>query len=350
VAAAPPRERLRISPRSALLAVALAAAATALLRLVAAAQRPIGWILVAATLAGLLHPVVARLDRVIPHGVAVLLVLGVIAGIAIGVGYGVVDEIQRETEQLQEEAPRQARRLERSPRFGEAAREFRLAERTQRVVDDIPERLRGGSTAEALQAAATRGVAFLATGVLTVFMLLHGPHLASAALDQVPGEQRRRHVRAVATRAYERAFGYARGRLALAFMAGLFAYGLALWAEVPGDAPLALWVGLWDLVPVVGMAVGALPIVVLAGISSATEAVVLGGLVVVYQLTEALVVQPRLEARTMRLGPFLTLAAALVGLEYSGVAGALLFVLATAMAVAVASELAQRGGEEAPSR
>jgi len=310
------------------------------LAMVAAAQRVIGWMLVAGTLAGLLHPLVGALERRVPRGVAVLVVMGGVVAAAAGIGYGLVDDIRVETRRLQAAAPARAQELERSERFGEVARDLELADRTRRFLDRLPERLRGGTPAEALRAAATRGVAFLATGVLTVFLLLHGPGLARAAARQIPDQARRAQLQTLGIDVYRRAFGYARSNLAMALAAGLFAYAVARAAEVPGPAPLGVWVGLWDLVPLAGAAVGALPIVALAAATSGERALVVGLVFVAYQLVENLAVQRRVEAGTLRVGPFLTLLAGLVGLELSGVAGALLCVLAVTIATAAASILA----------
>ncbi|MDQ4132245.1 MAG: AI-2E family transporter [Actinomycetota bacterium] len=349
------RRRLRISPRSAVLAVVLLGATSGLLVMVAAAQRVIGWMLVAATLAGLLHPLVRVLERRLPRGVAVLVVMGGLVATAAAVGYDLVDDIRSETRRLQAAAPARAGELERSERFGELARDLNLADRTRRFLDQLPERLRGGTPAEALRAAATRGVAFLATGVLTVFLLLHGPGLARAAIRQVPDPARRERLELIGIDVYRRAFGYARSNLGMALAAGLFAYAVARAAEVPGPAPLGVWVGLWDLVPLAGAAVGALPIVVLAAATSGERALVVALVFVAYQLMENLLVQRRVEAGTLRVGPFLTLFSGLVGLELSGVAGALLCVLAVTVAVAVAvavapAEAESRRGNEQPRR
>lgn len=310
-----------------------------LLAMVAAAQRVIGWMLVAGTLAGLLHPLVAALERRIPRGVAVLVVMGGLVAATAGVGYGLVDDIGDETRRLQSAAPARAQDLERSERFGEVARDLELADRTRRFLDQLPERLRGGTPAEALRAAATRGVAFLATGVLTVFLLLHGPRLARGAVRQVRDDARRERLETLGVDVYRRAFGYAGSNLAMALAAGLFAYAVARAAEVPGPAPLGVWVGLWDLVPLAGATIGALPIVALAAATSGERALVVALVFVAYQLLENLAVQRRVEAGTVRVGPFLTLLAGLVGLELSGVAGALLCVLAVTIAVAVAVAL-----------
>lgn len=334
-----PRERLRISPRSAILAVGVVGATLGLLAVVAAAQRVIGWLLVAATVAGLLHPLVSLLARHMPRAVATaLVVVGLLATLG-AVAYGLVDDVSRETRRLQQAGPERAAALERSDRFGKLARDIHLTERTDRFLQELPERLRGGTTAEALRAAATRGVAFLATGVLTIFFLQHGPRLARSARDQLRDEARRRRLDEVAVAVYHRSFGYAGASLAMSLAAGLAAFAAARIAHVPGPAALGVWVGLWDLVPLAGALVGAVPIIVLGGAVSGTRAIWLAVAFIAYQLVENLLVQRSVERTTVRVGPFITLTAGLVGLELSGVAGALLAVLAATMVVSTADEL-----------
>ena len=343
-----PRERLRLSPRSAALSVAMLGATLALLAVVAAAQRVIGWILVAGTLAGLLHPLVSLLARRVPRALATAAVMLTLVGTLGAVGYGLVDDVQRETRRLQEAGPERARELERSERFGDVARDLRLSERTDRFLRGLPQRLRGGTTAEALQAAATRGVAFLATAVLTIFFLQHGPRLARSARDQLRDPARRLQADALGVTVYRRAFGYATSSLVMSLAAGLAAYLAARVADVPGPAALGVWVGLWDLVPLAGALIGALPIVVLAAASSGERAVALIVVFLAYQTVENVLVQRSVERSTVRVGPFVTIAAGLVGLELSGVAGALLAVLAATIAITAADELSRSQLKEPP--
>jgi len=310
------------------------------LAVAAASRRVIGWILVAATFAGLLHPIVSWLQRRMRRGLAVLLVMVVLVGTAGVVIYAMVDDVRAQTERLQEVAPQRAEEIERSDRFGGLARDLRLSERSRRFLDDLPERLRGGTAADAIRAAATRGVAFLATAVLTIFFLQHGPRIAAAAVRQLSDPHRRERLQAMAPVVYARAFGYAASSLTMALAAGLFAFAAARAAGVPGPAALGIWVGLWDLVPIGGALVGAIPIVGLAAVSSATDATWLAVLFVAYQLAENVLVERTVEAQTVHVGPFLTLAAGLVGLELAGVPGALLSVLAAAIAIAVVDEVA----------
>src|SRR5512144_1645956 len=90
-------ERLRITPSSAVRAVAMLGATLVVLRVLAASTRVLGWMLAAAAIAALLHPIVERLTRRMPHGLAVIVVVLAVLGSAGAVGYSVVDTIVRET-------------------------------------------------------------------------------------------------------------------------------------------------------------------------------------------------------------------------------------------------------------
>lgn len=341
MAAPPATERLRITPRSAVVAVSLFGLTLTLLGLVAASRRVLGWVVAAAAMAGLLHPIVSRFGRRLPRGLAVAIVVPVVLT-TIGVAaFRVVDDVRTQTDRLRTAVPAAARRLEQDDgRFAELAGEAQLSERTRRFVDEVPERLRGGTPAQALRSAATRGVAYLATGVLTIFFLLHGPRLAAGAAGQVADPASRARLERVADAAFIRGFGYARGTIAVALLAGAFGYVVASAADVPGAAPLGLWMALWDAVPYFGAVLGALPIVLLGGVGDPVQGLVLGLVFVAYELFETFLLQRRLERRTLRVGPFLTVAGAFAGLEMYGLGGALLAVLAIALALAALEELA----------
>src|SRR5262245_37694185 len=159
---------LRLTPRSIIRGVLMFGATIAVLGVIGASTRVIGWMLTAIVLAGIFHPIVSVLDRRLPRGVALAVVLlGSIAVVG-GIAYAVVDEVVDQIHELQAAVPDAARELEQSSRFGEMAREARLSDKAQQFVDQLPERLRGGNVNEALRSAATRGVAFLATTVLTI--------------------------------------------------------------------------------------------------------------------------------------------------------------------------------------
>lgn len=338
---------LRVSARSIVLAVTGLGATFLALRMAASAERVIGWIVAAAAVAFLLTPMVERLRRWMPRGLAVLVVALVVLGGAGLAGYGVGTSLVRQYEGAAEAAPRAAERLERSDRFGDVARDARLSERTREFVAAVPERLRGGDTAEAVRAAATRGVAFVTTGILTLFFLVHGPKLLRGGVNQLPpGVQER--VRQVGGRAASRASRYALLTLVQAGVAGVVGYGVARLLDVPGAAALGLWLGLWAVVPLVGSFVGALPIVAIAAAQEPWHGAVAAAFFVVYQVVEDLVSQRQIDRRTMRLGPFLTTLGGAAGLELYGLGGGLVLTLALALIAATLTEVAAlRQAEEA---
>ena len=323
-----------------MLAVATVAATLLALRVLESAGRIIGWLAMAAAIASLLSPAISALARKVPHGVAVAVVgIGTLVLIG-GVAYGLVEDVVQQMEVLQREAPRLAAEVEESGSFADAAREARLAERVEDLVDQIPARLRGGTAAEAVRSATTRGLAFLAVTVLTVFLVLHGPRLLDAGRRQIRNDSRRDLAARLTAAVETRAIGYARGSVGIAALSGMVAFGLARAADVPGPAPLALWVALWDLVPLLGTVLGALPIVALAAIESPAKGALLAVAFVGWEVIEALFLQRPLEQRTLRLGPFLTVAFGVMGVELYGIAGGLLAILAAAVMVAVFEEIA----------
>jgi len=315
----------------------------ATLAMLAASVRVIGWMLVAATFAGLLHPVVNGLERWMRRGLALLVVVIVSLGVAGFVGYHVAHDINTQLHELQRALPRAARSIEHSDRFGKSAREIHLAAKVRVFVNELPSRLRGGNTADALRAAATRGVSFLATGVLTIFLLIHGRRLLNGGANQLsPARQPR--VREVGTAMYERSWRYIAGSLGMAAMAGLLAYGVARTLDLPGASPLAVWMALVDIVPVLGIVLGGLPLVLLAAATSPAWETVLAALVLAaWQLFETLYLQPRVEERSIHLGPFISIAVGMIGLEVYGIGGALiLLVLAVVIGTLLDETLGKR--------
>jgi predicted PurR-regulated permease PerM len=337
-----------VRPRAVVLAVLTVTATLLALRILASAGRVIGWTAMASATAVVLSAAVRVLARRVPRGVAVALVAVLTLGAVALVAYGIVGDVVAQTRNLQRDAPRIAAELEESGRFAEAARQARLSERVREAVEAIPARLRGGSAADAARSAATRGLAFLAVGVLTVFFVIHGSRITTGALAQVRDPERRERLAKVGREIERRAFGYARGTIAMAVLAGAFAYAVARAASLPGPAPLALWVGLWDVVPLAGAAVGALPLVLLAAVLDPARGVLVALAFLAWQVAEFVLLQRPLERSTVRVGPFLTVAAGFAGIELYGIAGGLLAIVAAAVAVVVVEEVARPAGRVPP--
>lgn len=335
--AAPPdrRTQLSLSSRSIGLIVLTIAGVTALIAMTSASVRVLGWMAAAASIATLLDPLVTLLSKQMRRGVAVFITVLLTFSVVGGIAYLTVNDVVHEVRVLQRAAPERAKQLEESKRFGSAARAFRLADRTRATVKDIPQRLRGGSSADAIRSAGTRGVAYLATTVMTVFLILNGRKLATAAISQIPDEKRRARVDHALRAGVARGVSYTTGSLGMAAIAGITVSAVARIVDVPAPAPLGVWAALWDLVPVVGGVLGALPVVLLAAAANPTTgALVLAGFLL-YEVFEMTVLQKRLERSSVHVGPFLTLFITSVGLELYGIGGALFgfFALSISMGV-----------------
>ena len=325
--------RLSLSSRSIGLIVLTVASVALLIGVTRASVRVIGWMAAAATLAALIEPLVERLTRYMRRGVAVLVTLLVVLATVGGIAYLTINDVVHEVHVLQASAPRRAAALEKSQRFGSAARAFHHAEKTRSAVKEIPQRLRGGTSADALRSAGTRGVAYLATTVLTLFLIVNGRKLINAGIDQLP-EKHREDVRTAMHYGGRHGVRYTAGSLAMAATAGFVVAGVARLVHVPGAAPLGVWAALWDIVPLIGVVIGALPVAILAAATNPTTGIVVLVGFVAYEVVETIVVQRRIEKRSVHVGPFLTLVVGTAGLELYGLGGALisLFVLSVALA------------------
>ncbi len=329
--------RVRLSVRSALAIVFALGATVLLLEVLHNAERVIAWVLAAMTVAALVYPAIAWLAhfRFIPKAVAVIITVLVVLG-AIGfVGYRIVNDVSNATNSLQEAAPRRAAELEQNSDF---FREIKLRERVTKLVDEVPNRLAGGEPTEAIRTNVTRGVAFLASVILTIFFVLYGETIIEGGLGLIDNPKRRARAERVLRGGSRRALFFARVKLWESLVEGLLAYSIARLAGVPGPAALGVWVALWSLLPVAGVLIGALPIVVFAAAESWQRAVVVGGAFVVIGIADWIVNRWN-ERHNVTVGSFAIVLTAFGGLELYGFMGALLFVFGAILAIAIVGEI-----------
>ncbi|HEY5887517.1 MAG TPA: AI-2E family transporter [Acidimicrobiales bacterium] len=325
---------LRFTPFSVIRAVAMVAGTLLVLAVFRAATRPLGWLVVAVVGAALLGPFVALLQRALPRGLAVVVALLVAAAAFGAVTYVVVDDLSRELNRVQLISRRAAGEVERSERYGEFAREIHLRNRVNAFVDQLPDRLRGGTDVAAIQSAASRGVSFLITFVLLLFMLATGPKFIEGGLRQIDDEVRRARARTVLIESYGRFWRYVAATLGRAVLAGFFTYLVVQIADLPAPALLAVWVGAWSVVPAVGIVVGSLAVGLVAIPHSFSLAGWLMVLFIGYQVFDALVIEKRIDRSIMHLGSFGTFVAAAFGLEAYGLGG---LIVTTLLAIFLAA-------------
>jgi putative heme transporter len=303
--------------------------------------RVLGWVIVAAIAAGLLYPVVERLARGIRKGPAVA-VTGLVIAAALGTLLAVAGrEIANDYEHLRDVAPEAATRLEHDERVGPALTEFRLTRNVERYLDELPERLVGGSGAEAIRAAATRGIAAFVTLVLTLFLVAYGPGFVQGMLRRVRDDERRRQFGVRLDNAYRRWVVYLWLMLAKAAALSALTYLICRMAGLPAPMVLSVAVGASSLLPTLGVVVGSVPAVLLALGAHPNGATLIVALILVGggQALDWLVTHHVIEVRSVRAGTAITLVSFLAGLWLFGLGGGLIGVVAAVAAVALLDEL-----------
>jgi predicted PurR-regulated permease PerM len=305
------------------------------------ATRPLGWLVVAAIGAALLGPLVGLLQRVLPRALAVVVALLVAALAFGGIAYVTVEDLSNELARVQRLAPRAAGELERSHRFGDLAREIELRARVKAFADELPARLRGGDDVAAIQSAASRGVSFLITFVLLLFLLATGPKFINSGLEQLEDVEQRERLRIILVGAYGRFWRYVAATLGRAALAGIFTYAIVRATDLPAPVLLAVWVGAWSIVPALGVVVGSLAVCLIALPHSFSLAGWLLVLFIGYQVFDVFVLEKRIDRATLHLGSFGTFVAAALGLEAYGIGGLIVATLLAMFAAAAVRTISE---------
>jgi predicted PurR-regulated permease PerM len=172
--------------------------------------------------------------------------------------------------------------------------------------------------------------------ILSIFMVSNGRKWVSSAIQLRPSEEAERLERAV-DRISAAVGNYVGGALVQATIAGITAFVVMKILGIPFAGPLAVLVGVADLIPLVGATIAA----VLVGIVTVFADFPLDTIIwviwaVVYQQLENTVIQPQIQRRAVDLNPFVVLVSVLFGSTLFGVLGALLAIpLAASLQIAV---------------
>jgi predicted PurR-regulated permease PerM len=291
------------------------------------AHRSLGWVVACAVVALMLHPVVSFLSRRLPRPLAILSVLLAVVGILGLLGVGVVTEVTDSLEELVAAAPEAAAGLE--DRYDWAA-DIGVAERVDRFVSELDQRIRDSAVSEAASTLPT----YVVTGILMLFFLVGGHRYIDGFLGQLR-EPRQTHWRSIMMTGARNGRGWLAGSLGVALVVGL-TVGAAAWiADLPAVVSMGLIAGVLSIVPFVGIAIGGLPVVLLAfGFEGWPAGIAISAVLIGLQLADALVARPALERRTVRVGVTVPLVVALVGFELYGIGGAMYSVAVAVLGLA----------------
>jgi predicted PurR-regulated permease PerM len=328
----PPARRAQppVPTRTILATIGLLLLTALLLYIVIHIRQVLTWIVVGAFFAIALAPVVGYVQRRVFGGrrrsmatllvflVAFLLLVAIITAFAVP---------------LTHEATKVAGQL---PTLIEDARNGRgpvgnLLERTNALewVQNNQDRI--GEFASGLTAPAAGILGGIATGlagfatvlVLAYLMVLEGPKLVDGVInlfDPAIGTR----IRRVAGDCARSVTGYLSGNLLISVICGVLTYIVLLISGVPFAGLIALFVGIVDLIPLVGATIGGVVAVLAGFIHSVPAGITVLVFFVLYQQLENHLLQPLVFARTVKVNPLTVIVAILVGVELTGILGALL--------------------------
>lgn len=304
-------------------------AAVLLVRLITIAAPILLLIGIALFLAVGLDPVVSWLQqRGMRRGLAVFATVAVVVLFIAGFIAAAIPPLVDQGTELVDELPGYLDQLDRSSGF--------VAEVNERLgVRERIESLTSGD-AEATEADTEQvvGVAKVVFGtlastltvlVLSLYFLGSFPRLKHASYKLVPRSRRSRFA-LLADEILARIGAYLLGNLATSFIAGAIAYIFFRLAGVPFPLPLAMFVALMDLIPLVGATIAAAVSSLVAFGVTVPVGLVTVGYFVLYQQFENFILVPRVMKRAVDVSPIATVVAVLVGATLLGVFGAILAV------------------------
>ncbi len=291
-----------------------------------------------------LEPVVEWLvRRGIRRGGAIAIVFLAVIGVFVGFGFMVAPIIVDQGTELATSLPQYVQDVQRAPWFVDLDERYDIV---GRVTEEVQNRLGDGETFATVfggvlgagQALLGGVFSTLTVLILTLYFLASMRTLRSTAYAMAPASRRER-VTLLGDEISRRIGGYVGGQISIATLNGLCSYVMMLVLDIPYPAVLAIVVGVFGLIPLVGATLGAVIVVVVALFVSLPTAIIVLVYYIVYQQVENYLIAPKIMARTVSVPGAVALVAALVGGSLLGALGALIAIPIAAGVLLVVQEV-----------
>jgi predicted PurR-regulated permease PerM len=174
---------------------------------------------------------------------------------------------------------------------------------------------------------------------MMVMLLIEGPRAWKTFLNGLIGEERP-WAEYMGVNFLRSTGGYVRGNVAISVVAGTAAYIVLRILDVPYAETLAVFVAVFDIIPLVGATIAAVVVCIIAlATGGLTDCIVLAVFFIVYQQFENNVLQNLVYSKTLALSPLVIFVAALIGATLAGLVGVLLAIPLAAAAWGLATDL-----------
>ena len=166
-------------------------------------------------------------------------------------------------------------------------------------------------------------ISIITTIILTFFLMFDLERLSKLFLDNVPSKEKG-NIKELIEEIAQVTGKYIRGNVLISVICGFVVYvGLSL-LGVPFALPLALFAAIFDLLPLVGQTIGAIPAVIIGfGVSPLIGLFVII-LHFVYQQVENNIISPMIYNKALDLYPSVVFFSVLIGAGLFGILGAFL--------------------------
>ncbi|HEY2128216.1 MAG TPA: AI-2E family transporter [Streptosporangiaceae bacterium] len=302
-------------------------------------------VLIALFIAISLDPAVRMLTRRgMRRGLAVLIIFLAAGGLVAAFLVSVIPALVHQFDALVRDFPGYLASLQdRSARFRGLSDRFQLTSRIQDLLANLPGQLGSG-----LLGLTRRlfGALFstLTVLVLTIYFMADLPRLRHGVMRLFPHQHRARFGR-IADVMVDKVGDYMIGNLLISLAAGLASFAVLEALGVPFAVPLAFVVALCDLIPMIGVALGAVVCVLAALLTTELwpTTVIVALFFVAYQQLENYLIAPRILRHTVSLSAAAVLLASLIGGTVLGLVGALMAIpVAAGLKVVLAERLQAR--------
>jgi predicted PurR-regulated permease PerM len=324
----PPRVELTVSNRTLLRILVIAALFLFLVSLRDSLYTVFIELLISLFLAIALNPLVAMVERRTPlkRAPAAILVFAVTILVVAAFLIVIFTPLYNEVRDFSEHLPDYLNKAEKSSVFRDLDHRYNLLARLKTEARTLPDKLPATASAALGLAGAVANAVFETITVLflTLFLLLELPTIGRSIVSLMPPEYADRaiHMQAEISSTVAR---YVATNIAVSVFAGLITWISLEILGVPFALVLALLMGLFDLLPLIGATLGGTIVVLVATITTGvTAGVIMIVVLIVYQQTENHLVQPIVMKRSVAVSPLIVIVSVLIGAALLGILGALL--------------------------
>jgi predicted PurR-regulated permease PerM len=288
-----------------------------------------------------LNPIVESLTRRgLRRTFAIAIVFFIVIGAFVAFGFAVVPPVAEQSDEFVKNVPGYLEDLRGNSTIRQFDDDYGVIEKAQAYVTsgDLGERLFGGilGVGRIVVSAVFGAVSVL---ILTLYFLASLPSMKRQAYRLVPATRRER-VQLLTDEILTRIGGFVSGALTVAFIAALTSYIFLRIVDLPYALALAVFVGLLDLIPLVGATIAAIGVTTLGFIESPGVGLACLIFYVAYQQFENYVIYPRVMRSAVDVPAAVTVVAVLIGGALLGVVGALLAIPAAAAVLLVVRQVA----------